>query len=182
MDVGSQPPSGPLTLPYAFDTSDTWRTILKGAFGLTSAIGVLLLVALVTRKWTAAILLGVCDTMLFFFTRLLVRFQSGSVGTLSADRVTIQPNVLLGLSLPGPVGTYPMNRFSAVRVEFRAGPVQPDVQGGPNEVVWLVGRPGTPDIVLARTQEGAGSGLGRGFGSLLDLPVEEVGAPKVIQL
>jgi hypothetical protein len=51
-----------------------------------------------------------------------------------------------------------------------------------NEVVWLVGKPGTPDIALARTDHGAGRSLGRQLGALLELPVEEVGAPKKIHL
>jgi len=95
----------------------------------------------------------------------------------------IEPNVLLGIALPGPKGTYTLDRFSAVRVEFRSGPGRPDVQGGgPHELVWLVGNPGTPAIVLALTQDGAGRALGREFGALLKLPVEEVGAPKEIRL
>jgi hypothetical protein len=171
-----------LTLPYEFDTSNVWRTILKGAFGLTALITLALLYTLASRQWGAAALLAVISAMLFFFTRLFFRFQTGSAGTLSADHVLIQPNKLLWFSLPGPVGTYTLDRFSAVRIEFSTGPIQPDVQGGPNEIVWLVGRPGTPDIALARTQNGAGRGVGQEFGALLKLPVEEVGAPTVIKL
>jgi hypothetical protein len=57
-----------------------------------------------------------------------------------------------------------------------------DVAGGPNEVVWLEGRAGTPDIAVARTGDGAGRSLGRELGTLLKLPTKEVGAPKVIKL
>jgi hypothetical protein len=156
--------------------------ILKGAFGFTALITVLLLYTLVSRQWGAAGPLALSSAMLFYFTRLFIRFQTGSAGTLSADRVVIQPNKLLWFSLPGPVGTYTLDRFSSVRVAFSMGPVRPDVQGGPNEVVWLVGQPGTPDIALARTQDGAGRDVGRELGALLHLPVEEVGLPKVIKL
>lgn len=148
MTTGPRVGGSPLTLPHQFDTSDVWRTILKGAFGLTLVITLGLLFELVSGKWVAAIAAGLCD----------------------------------GVSLPGPAGTYPLDRFSAVRVAFSSGPVGPDVQGGPNEVVWLVGRPGTPDIALARTDDGAGRDVGREFGSLLGLTVEEVGAPNVIRL
>ena len=171
-----------LTLPYEFDTSDVWRMILKGTFGLTLLITLSLLYTLASRQWTAAAPLAFSSAMLIFFTRLCLRFQTSSAGTLSADRVVIQPNRLLWFSLRGPVGTYTLDRFSAVRVEFSMGPAQPDVQGGPNEVVWLVGRPGTPDIALACTNDGAGRGVGRELGALLNLPVEEVGVPKVIKL
>jgi hypothetical protein len=85
--------------------------------------------------------------------------------------------------LPGPAGTYTLDRFSAVRVEFHPGPIGTDVQsGGPNEVVWLVGRPGTPDIALARAEDGAGRCVGRKLSSVFSLPMEEAGAPKVIHL
>jgi hypothetical protein len=68
-------------------------------------------------------------------------------------------------------------------VEFRSGPIGPAVQGGgPNEVVWLVGRPGTPDIALARTDDRAGRAVGQELGALLELPVEEMGAPTVLHL
>ena len=170
-----------LSLPYEFDTSDVWQLILKGTIGLTLLITLAMLYTLVSRQWAAAVPLAVSGAMLFFITRLFLRFQTGSAGTLNADRVVIQPNRLLWFSLPGPVGTYALDRFSAVRVEFSMGPVQPGVQGGPNEVVWLTGRPGTPDIALARTNDGAGRGVGRELGALLNLPVEEVGAPKVIK-
>ncbi len=69
-------------------------------------------------------------------------------------------NVLLGIPLAGPNGTYALDRFSAVRVEFRSGPIGPGIQGGPNELIWLVGKPGTRAIVLARTDDRAGRALG----------------------
>jgi len=137
----------------------------------------------VSRQWTTALGLTLMELVVFVFTQLFIRFQTGSVGTLSSDRVVIEPNALLGIALPGPKGTYTLDRFSALRVEFRFGPARPDVQGGgPNELVWLVGKPGTPDIVLALTEDGAGRTVGREFGALLKLPVEEVGAPKEIRL
>jgi hypothetical protein len=172
----------PLTLPYTFDTSDVWRTILKGAIGLVALVTLLALVSLALGRWPAALALSVCGVLLFFFARILIRFQTGSAGTLSAERVVVEPKRLLWFSLPGPFGTYELQRFSAVRVEFQMGPIDPGVQGGPNELVWLVGRPGTPDIVLARTDDGAGRRLGEEFGAALGLPVEEKGAPKVIRL
>ena len=111
------------------------------------------------------------ELVVFVFTQLFIRFQTGSVGTLSSDRVVIEPNALRGIALPGRKGTYTLDRFSALRVEFRSGPARPDVQGGgPNELVWLVGKPGTPDIVLALTEDGAGRTVGREFGALLKLP------------
>lgn len=173
-----------ITLPYQFDTSNIWRTILKGAFGLNAVLVFgIFYTLLVRREWGTSLGLALCELVVFGFTRLFVRYQEGSVGTLTSDRVVIAPNVLLGIALPGPKGTYALDRFSAVRVEFRSGAVSTSPNaGGPHEVVWLAGRPGTPDIALALTENGAGGALGREFGALLKLPVEEVGAPKVITL
>src|SRR5207249_2303235 len=121
------------------DTSSVWRTILKGAFALNACLVISILYSLVARPWTTAIGVLLIELLVLAFTRVFVRFQEGSVGVLALDRVVIEPNVLLGISLPGPKGTYELSRFSAVRVEFRSGPIGPDVQGGgPNEVVWLV--------------------------------------------
>src|SRR5262249_61605340 len=94
---------------------------------------------------------------------MFVSAQTGSVGTLSSDRLVIEPNMLFGIALPGPKGTYTPDRFSAVRVELRSG--RPDVEStGPHELVWLVGRPGTPDVLLARTDDRAGLAGGGGGG------------------
>ena len=49
-------------------------------------------------------------------------------------------------------------------------------------MVWLVGQAGTPNIALARTNDGAGRLVGRELAALLNLSVQEVGAPKVIKL
>jgi hypothetical protein len=171
-----------ITLPYEFDTYGIWRTILKGAIGMTTIVALSFAYTLLSRQWPAAGALALSGALLVFFTRALIRFQSGAAGTLRADAVVVRPNELWGFTLPGPAGIYPLNRFSGVRIEFRSGPVDPSVQGGPNEVVWLVGRTGTPNIALARTQRYAGRALGQELGSLLGLPVEEVGAPKRIEL
>jgi hypothetical protein len=172
-----------VSLPCRFDTSGVWRKILAGAFGLNALILLgILYSTLVSRHWTTVVALAITEGLTLAFTLLLIRFQTGSVGTLSSDGVVVEPNVLLGIDLPGPRGRYTLDRFSAVRVEFWPGPATADVQGGPNEVIWLEGKTGTPDIAVARTDDGAGRSLGRELGALLRLPVKEVGAPKMIRL
>jgi hypothetical protein len=174
----------PVRLPYHFNTSNVWRTILKGAFALNALLLFgMLYTLLVRREWATSLGVALCELLALAFTRIFIRCQEGSVGTLTSDRVVVEPNVLLGIPLPGPRGTYPLSRFSAVQVEYRSGAVTTSPNaGGPNEVVWLVGRPGTPDIALAMTDNRTGGEVGREFGALLKLPVEEVGAPKLITL
>jgi len=174
----------PITLPYRFDTSSVWHTILKGAFGLNAVLICGLVFSVFARPWPNAVGLAVIELTVFGFTRVFVRHQEGSVGTLTADAVEIDPNIVLGITLPGPRGTYTLDRFSAVRVELRSGPITLDAAsgGGPHEIVWLAGRRGTPDVALARTNDRAGRTVGRELGALLNLPVEEVGAPIEIQL
>src|SRR5262245_13740558 len=106
-----------ITLPYRFDTSSVWHTILKGAFALNGVLLFGIAFRLFTRDVATALGLVVGEAIVFGFTRLFVRFQSGSVGTLYRDRVDVEPNVLLGIPLPGPRGVFARERFSAVRVE-----------------------------------------------------------------
>jgi hypothetical protein len=54
--------------------------ILKGSFGLTLLITLSLLYTLASRQWAAAVPLAFSSAMLFYFTRLFVRFQTGSAG------------------------------------------------------------------------------------------------------
>ena len=56
-----------------------------------------------------------------------------------------------------------------------SGPVSTDKTGGPHERIYLVGRDGTPDILIARTDRNdADYGMiaGMQFGRLLNLPCE----------
>ena len=174
--------SSAITMPYRFDTSAVWRTILTGAFGFNVLLIICVAFCAIARPWPTTAGLAGIELFVLVFTRLLIKHQEGSVGTLSPDRVDVEANVLFGVPLPGPNGSYPLNQFAAVRVEFRSGPIQPGVQGGPNEVIWLVGKNGTPDVAIARTDDGAGHIVGKHFGSALGLPVQEVGAPGEIRI
>jgi hypothetical protein len=172
-----------VTLPYRFDTSSVWRTILKGAFGLNALLALGILVTLVFGEWTTVLGLALAELVVLHFTRVFVKAQEGSVGTLWVERVVIEPNILFGIALPGPQGSYTLDRFSAVRVEFRSGATLPEVQtSGPHELVWLVGKPGTPSVVLARTDDRAGRTVARELGALLNLPVEERETSRTIRL
>jgi hypothetical protein len=170
-----------VALPYHFDTSRVWRMILTGAFAVEAVILAGALYGFLVRGDVALVLqLALCGAILAYFIRIFVRFQNGSVGTITADRVVVQPNVLYGIRLRGPHGTYPTRGFSSVRVELMSGATgygDTLVQGGPHERIWLVGKEGTPDILIARTQREAGRALAKEFGVVLALPVEEKPEP-----
>jgi hypothetical protein len=55
--------------------------------------------------------------------------------------------------------------------------VVPGVQGRAHERVCLVGKDGTPDILIARTALDTGRPLGDGIAKVLNLPYEERLAP-----
>jgi hypothetical protein len=169
-------------LPWSFDTTTVWRTILIGAFGLNALLALGLVVKLLSGRWPDAAAVGVSEALVAGFTVVFIRRQEGSRGTLFRDRVTVEPNVVFGVRLLGPRGSYPLHGFRGVEVECRAG--RPDTSpnaAGPHELVWLMGQPGTPNIVLARTQDGAGRALGREIGAVLALPVSERNAPLTLR-
>jgi hypothetical protein len=171
-----------VTLPYDFDTSRVWRTILTGALAIEAIVVIgFVYRVLVSPDAMAAVGLALSGAMLAFFIRVFVRFQSGSVGTITKDRIVIHPNVLYGIRLPGPQpGEYAAQRFSAVRVEMMSGAISHGdvlVHHGPHERIWLVGKDGAPDILIARTQQEAGPALAKEFGAALALPVEQTRSP-----
>jgi len=176
------PEGSSLQLPWAFDTTPVWHTILKAAFGLNALLGLGLILKLLGRRWLDAAGLCVAEAMVAGFTVIFVRRQEGSRGTLFRDRLTVEPNAVLGVPLPGPRGSYPLHQFRAVEVEFRAGRPSPSPNAaGPHELVWLMGGPGTPNVVLARTREGAGRRLGQAVAAALALPVSEITPQRTIR-
>jgi hypothetical protein len=173
----------PIVLPWTFDTTSVWHTILKGAFALNAILVVGILVKVLMRQWLDAVGVGVSEVVTAGFTVIFLRYQEGSRGTVFPDRVEIEPNAVLGVPLPGPRGVYPLSRFRSVQVEFRPGAASASPNAaGPHELVWLLGAPGIPSVVLGRTRDGGGRILGRQLGALFGVPVEEIGAPREIRL
>jgi hypothetical protein len=125
------------------------------------------------RAALAAMLISAAITI--YFGRRFLAHLEGSSGRISTDAVTVQRARVLGLPLAGHDGRFPIRQFKAVRVERVPPPV--DAQGGPHERVRLVGLDGTPDILIARTDQGAGITLARQLASDLKLEFEEVSAP-----
>ncbi len=107
-----------ITLPYEFDTSGFVKLILRGVLGLLLLVLVGILYSLlVTQSIAAAIQLSLVAAVATYFGRLFFRNLTGSLGTITADAVVVQPSRLYGVRLPGPAGRFPISQFQAVRVE-----------------------------------------------------------------
>lgn len=166
-----------VTLPYRFDTSPVVKLILRGALGLILLVIVpgILYSLIFSQNLVAVVQLFLIAAIGVYFTRLILKNLEGSQGTISADTVVVSPGNLYGIPLTGPSGRFPIDAFRAVRVQLISAPIQ--AQGRRHERVCLLGKDGTPDILVARTELGAGRSLGRDLSTALNLPYEEEPAP-----
>jgi hypothetical protein len=166
-----------VALPFRFDTSPVVVSIMRGVLGLLLivAIGAAYAVA-VSRRPEVILGLIIIGLIVIYFGRLFLANLTGSRGTITVEAVTVEPVRICGLRLAGPEGTFPINRFRAVRVERVSPPTEG--YGGPHARVYLAGGDGTPDIFVARSPSpDEGRALGRGLASALGLPVEEPPVP-----
>jgi hypothetical protein len=162
----------PVSLPYHFDTSSVGKLILQGVLGLLLiVVSGLLYIVLVRRDALGAVLLGVVAMITLVLGRIFLNNLESSQGTITGDAVEVHPGNLHGVRLHGPAGRFPLGNFAAVRVE-RAPPLAWS-PGGPYERVILAGKPGTPDILIARSDHDAGVALGRELAAALRLPCQE---------
>jgi hypothetical protein len=134
---------------------------------------------IVSHDRTAVLALLVSTAMLAYFGRLFLRNLIGSVGTITADSVSVESPCVAGFRLAGPAGSFPLRQFLAVRVERVTNPIgiPIETQVGPHERVLLIGQQGTPDILIARTERDAGRTLGNELAIALKLPYQEQVAP-----
>jgi hypothetical protein len=166
-----------VTLPYEFDTSDIVKVILRAVLGLLLVVVVpgVVYSLFVSHRTVAAIQLLLVAAIIMYFGRLFLRNLIGSQGTITADAVEVQAGRLYGFRLAGPAGRYPTRQFASVRVERMSTPI--GVQGRGHERVVLVGKAGTPDILIARTALDTGRTLGGEIAAVLYLPYQEQLAP-----
>jgi hypothetical protein len=169
-----------IALPYEFDTSRVVKQIMGGVLGFLLALLVGILYSLlVSHSLAAAIQLLLIAAIATYFGRLFHRNLTGSVGTITADAVVVQPGELLGIRLAGPAGRFPISQFQAVRVERIPNPIgiPIETQIRPHERVCLVGKKGTPDILVARTHLDAGRTVGNELATAVKLPYQEQDFP-----
>lgn len=131
-----------ITLPYAFDTSGVVKLILRGVLGLLLVVLVGVLYSLlVSHSIAAAMQLLLVAAVATYFGSLFLRNLTGSLGTITADAVVVQPGRLYGIRLAGRAGRFPISQFQAVRVERITNPL--GIQIRPHERAYLVGKNGT---------------------------------------
>ncbi len=165
-----------LALPYEFDTTEADTLILRGAAGLLAVVVVGLLYSLlVSHNLVAVVQLLLIGAAATYFSRIFVTKLEGLRGTIRADVVVVQDSGLYGLRLPRPCGTFGIQRFEAVRVELAPAPIM--AQGGPHERVYLVGKAGTPNLLIARSAPETGRSLGAQLATAIGLPYVEQSVP-----
>jgi hypothetical protein len=175
--AGRRHPVAGVRLPLEFDTGSEVKSILRGVLALLFVVVVpgLAYSLFISRNLAATAALVIIAAIAVYFGRLFLNNLRGSKGTITAEAVDIEAGRLYGTRLPGPAGRYPIDRFTAVRVERIAPPVE--IYGRGQERVSLVGNEGTPDIIVARAEVGTGGTLGRQLAAALQLPFEEYPAP-----
>lgn len=163
-------------LPYRFDTSAVVKLILRGAGLLLLVIMAGILYSLfISGDRAASLQLLISGLIAGYFTRLMLRNLVATRGTITRDGVELEAVALYGFRLHGPAGRFPLQAFSGVQVERVFPPVF--AQGGPHARVTLMGKTGTPDVLVARASREAGRALGQSLAAALGLPYNEVSAP-----
>jgi hypothetical protein len=169
-----------VTLPYEFDTSGVVKLILRGVIALLFVLLFGILYSLfISHSLAAVVQLLLIAAIALYFARIYLRNQPGPLGTITADSVVVQPGQVWGIPLAGPAGRFPISYFEAVRVERVPNPsgIPLGTQIQPHERVYLIGKAGTPDILIARTDRDVGRTLGNGLAAALKLPYDEQIAP-----
>lgn len=169
--------AAPPVLPYEFDTGREVRQVLKGTLALLAVLvlgGAYMLIARHDVRGAAGTLL--IDVMLVAFAMLVLRSVPTAAGRVTRDSVVACPQRAWGVALPGPVGTFPLNDFRAMRVERVFGPIGARYAARTFERATLLGRPGTPDVHVLRAPVGHATSQAEALAAALGLPCEVVRA------
>jgi xanthosine utilization system XapX-like protein len=165
-----------VTLPFRFDTSQVVKQIMAGMLALLGIVAVGILYSLlISRSMATAAQLALVGLILAYFGHKFLRHLTTSSGIITADSITVEPAQLLGVRLAGTSGQFSLNRFEAVRVDRVT--ISADIQIRPHERVYLAGRSGTPNILIARTSSGAGRTTGHALATAIKLPYQEQVVP-----
>jgi hypothetical protein len=160
-------------LPYEFDTTGVDKTILRGFLGLLAVVVVpgILYSLFVSHSTTAVVQLLLIGAVVTIFGWVFLKKLEGSRGIVTPDAVVTQRGRLYGPRLSRPAVTFPLPQFKTVRVERIL------VSRRTHERVYLLGKPGTPDILVARTTHNDGIVIGHELAAALNLPYAEEVVP-----
>lgn len=171
--VPRDPATFTTTLPYHFDTSTMWGSILKGGMLMTLFLAAILLVGLLMGRFMAILPVAAFIALMVYVLRKAATLEVGSVGTITRDAVQLNRGTLFGRVLPGPSGTYPIHQFRAVQIEkITSSVLQRSPSGPPRLWIYLVGDGATPTIRVADEDED--SQVGEELAVLLNLPCEQM--------
>jgi hypothetical protein len=170
-----------ISLPYRFDTSYIGTLVFKAAAWLEAVLLVGLLAKLLVGDVLTA--LGILFPFVVVGGLALVIFRKagGSVGTITASEVIVEPVTLYGFRSISPRGRFPIMHFRSIGLEWRPRVAEPGVHMSPgiNERIYLLGKLGTPDIEVVRLTDESGRAFAHELSELLSLPVEERPEPGV---
>lgn len=168
-----------IALPYAFDTLKPWRAIMKGALGLALLLIAGIAYSLAFGPLAAAIQMSLCLALVLAFGVIVLRNAEGSVGTIGRRDLVVERPAWYFLRFAGPSGIFPLDRFTAVRVEQVSGSFRGTVPVGSHSRVYLAGGEGTSRVLVARVFRGgdAGTRVGLDLASALHLPCGEERKP-----
>ena len=169
----------PITLPYVFDTRRDTRAVVQLVLALLAVMvfaGVYMLAIRGDVVGAAGTL--VIDAMLVAFGVVLLRFQPGAEGRITRDAVETRASRVWGVPMPGPVGTFPIDRFRAVCVERVLNSGNRTTSLHEVERVTLAGKPGTPDVRVVSQRIDGGDSLGEALAAARGLPGEITRTPR----
>jgi hypothetical protein len=103
-------------LPYRFDTSYIGTLLFKAAACLEAVLLLGLLVKLLTGELLDAVGIVILLMVIGGFALVIFRRAGGSVGTITASEIAVEPITLYGFSTIGPRGRFSITRFKSIRL------------------------------------------------------------------
>jgi hypothetical protein len=164
-----------VTLPYDFDTMALPRKILSAILGGSALMLFFGLIMLIKSGPLRATPLPLAAVFFAWIARkYMTTFAGFAKGTIKGDAVVIGRSTLGPLALPGPFGTYQLNKFKTVRVVY-SGPVFPGTGSYLFAHVYLIGREGAADVCVASERDITAKALAPEIAAAVGLPLEQDG-------
>jgi hypothetical protein len=168
-----------VTVPYKFDTTRTLRNVVRAMVGLHVVVilpGMLYAMFGQHNLWGAIGLLLISGIALYLGKQILK--MRAFVGIINKNAIVLQEAKQFGVALTGPAETYPIEHFSSVLVEIVSGVGYGEPPDGPTFTrISLIGKSGTPAIVVECRPFPEGKDFGAALATTLGLPYQEKLAP-----